>query len=263
MSINAVNSLNSITFKGKAATKNNEQTKPQETKKDGKKKLALTLAALAATGAAIAIGAAILKGKDTKLVDIDFNKGQALLPTGEKFSGTIKDKLPNGDNIKLVYQDGILQQSTRKGAVNFIKNYEYTSQFAQIPEKLLEKNTITDRVINNTNVFDSKVNITESDLNGNIIKTSELKFTNKNGKVKLFSFEDSNGKSYVHIGDTINQLEKDGVVLKNDLLVNKDGSKYNGNIISYRDDTGTLIHECEKGEIVNIKVTNPDEKIVI
>lgn len=107
------------------------QHNPQNNIKDGKKKLALALAAL---GAMAVAGVAIYKGKGTKLSNITFNKGIAFSQNGDKFTGKIKDKLSNGDKIVMEYADGVLQKSTRSGQVNFEKVYETVNN-----EKIVKK----------------------------------------------------------------------------------------------------------------------------
>lgn len=98
-------------------TKNEDNTK--------KEKLTKALICLGALGATAAIGVAIYRGQFSKLKDIEFNKGFAKLKgQADGFTGTIADKLKNGDKIKLTYKDGIIQSSTRKGSVNFTKAYE-------------------------------------------------------------------------------------------------------------------------------------------
>ena len=115
----------------KLTTKMTMQHNPQNNIKDGKKKLALALAAL---GAMAVAGVAIYKGKGTKLSNITFNKGIAFSQNGDKFTGKIKDKLSNGDKIVMEYADGVLQKSTRSGQVNFEKVYETVNN-----EKIVKK----------------------------------------------------------------------------------------------------------------------------
>ena len=101
-------------------TENKKENK--EIDKNGKKKIALALGALAVIGIA---GAALYKkGKIKSLADIKFSGGNAFTSDGKSFSGIIKDKLSNGDKIKLIYEDGIIQYSERKGGQNFKKIYE-------------------------------------------------------------------------------------------------------------------------------------------
>lgn len=114
--------VNNLNFEStKTDAKIPDATQPKNSIKDGKKKLALALAAL---GAAAIAGAAIYKGRGTKLSSIKFDKGIALSKNGDKFTGKIKDKLSNGDKIVMEYVDGVLQKSKRSGKINFEKVYE-------------------------------------------------------------------------------------------------------------------------------------------
>lgn len=127
-----VSSARNVNFKGNEInSKDSNTTQPQSNIKDGKKKLALALAAL---GAAAVAGVAIYKGKGTKLRNVTFNKGIAFSQNGDKFTGKIKDKLANGDNIVMEYVDGVLQKSVRSGQVNFEKVYETVNN-----EKIVKK----------------------------------------------------------------------------------------------------------------------------
>lgn len=95
-------------------------------KKNGSKKLARTLMALGVIAAAgVAVATSIKKGKIFKLDNVTFNKGIATLKEGgEKFTGTIIDKLKNGDDVLLKYKDGILEESQRAGSKTFKKVFE-------------------------------------------------------------------------------------------------------------------------------------------
>lgn len=66
-----------------------------------------------------------LSTKKIKLNDIKFDKGKALLKNGKEFTGIISDKLPNGDKIKMIYENGILQKTARKGSTEFVKEFSY------------------------------------------------------------------------------------------------------------------------------------------
>ena len=96
------------------------------TKPKGNKKLRNTLIALGAIAAAgVAIAASVKKGRPIKLEKIAFEKGIASLKeTGEKFTGTIIDKLKNGDDILLKYTNGVLEESQRAGSKTFKKVFE-------------------------------------------------------------------------------------------------------------------------------------------
>ncbi len=99
-------------------------TNPTMLEKIDNKKIKLALLGLAATGAAITAGVLVYKGKTSKLSDVTFDNGKALTNSGDAFSGIIKDKLPNGDSIKLKYENGILLNSKRSGSVNFSKSFK-------------------------------------------------------------------------------------------------------------------------------------------
>ena len=143
MSIQNASSVNNVNFKvNDVDSKDTNVQQPQSNIKDGKKKLALALAAL---GAVAAAGVAIYKGKGTKLSDIAYDKGVAFSQNGEKFTGKIKDKLANGDKIVMEYVDGVLQKSTRSGQVNFEKMYETVNG-----EKIVKKTV--DDVVTETNL---------------------------------------------------------------------------------------------------------------
>ena len=132
MSVQNVSSVNNVNFKGNKTDNKANNTVQQENKiKNGKKKLLLALAGL---GAVAVAGVAIYKGKGVKLSNINFDKGEAFLPNGDKFTGKIKDKLPNGDKIVMEYADGVLKKSTRSGKVNFEKVYETVNN-----EKIVKK----------------------------------------------------------------------------------------------------------------------------
>lgn len=93
---------------------------------EGNKKLRNTLVALGIIAAAgIAIGTAVVKRKPIKLDKVAFEKGIATLKeTGKEFTGTIVDKLKNGDEIILKYKDGIIEESKRTGLKNIEKFFE-------------------------------------------------------------------------------------------------------------------------------------------
>ena len=91
----------------------------------------LKFAGVIAAGTLLTCGAiyAHKKINTKKLEDVVFKNGAASLKEGgEKFSGKIKDKLKNGDNIELIYKDGVLQKSKRKGEQNFTKVFDYNDK---------------------------------------------------------------------------------------------------------------------------------------
>ncbi len=113
---------NASYWKEKSQTFANNNSSSCKKEKNNNKKLTIALAAL---GVAAAAGVAIaLKKRAPNLKNINFQKGKAFLKgKTEGYTGLIKDKLASGDKIVLEYKDGILQKSTRVGAVNFEKVY--------------------------------------------------------------------------------------------------------------------------------------------
>jgi len=92
--------------------------------KDNGKKIKMALAGFATVGIAITTGILIYKGKFAKLSNITFDNGKALTKKGQPFSGVIKKKFSNGDNAKLIYENGTLISSKRTGKINFSKTYK-------------------------------------------------------------------------------------------------------------------------------------------
>lgn len=62
-----------------------------------------------------------------KLNQIKFDKGKAYTKDGDLFCGNIIDTLKNGDKVKLTYEDGKIQSSTRIGKENLIKEFDNNS----------------------------------------------------------------------------------------------------------------------------------------
>ena len=125
--IKDVNYESNTTFKGSETKTEAKQEKTPEQIKNGKKKLAIGLAAAATVAVAgIAIAAKVKNGKaaSINLSDIKFDKGIASL-NGEKFTGTVSDTLANGDKISLTYEDGKIAQSIREGSKNITKKFNY------------------------------------------------------------------------------------------------------------------------------------------
>ncbi len=138
---------------------------------DKSKNLTKALVCLGVLGATAAIGSVIYRGQFSKLENIEFDKGFAKIKgqTGG-FSGTVKDKLKNGDKITLTFKDGVIQSSTRKGKVNFAKTYEISNG-----EKIV-KTTV--------NGVTEEKNITQ--LAKNALKTKVFSVEDlKNGKIRV------------------------------------------------------------------------------
>ncbi|MCD7878656.1 MAG: hypothetical protein LUG16_01830 [Candidatus Gastranaerophilales bacterium] len=125
MEVSKVNGVSNSQSFAQNDVKTTENSKPAEIK-DGKKKLALALGALAVTGAVVATGViAAKKGKLNikNLKDITFDKGTALNKDGSKFTGIIEDTLKSGDKIKMNYVDGAIKTSQRTGSQNWTKKF--------------------------------------------------------------------------------------------------------------------------------------------
>lgn len=161
--IKAINNVSNTSFKGSEVKKEEKTQKTPEQIKNGKKKLAIGLAAAATVAiAGITIAAKVKSGKSVddktvqnltekaqevasevaqeatqgitqkatqaaqniKLADIKFDKGIASI-NGEKFTGTVSDTLTGGDKITMTYKDGKIMQSVREGSKNVTKKFEY------------------------------------------------------------------------------------------------------------------------------------------
>ena len=124
MKISDIKTLNPLRLvKNKSEQNQPTLTTNETTTEDNGNKIKFVLAGLAVLGAAAAAGIAVRKGKHVDLSSIDFSDGSAFKKDGNKFSGIIKDILPNGDEIKLKYKNGELISSQRKGIQNFKKQY--------------------------------------------------------------------------------------------------------------------------------------------
>ena len=127
--IKAINNVSSTSFKGNKVKKEEKAQKTPEQIKNGKKKLAIGLAAAATVAiAGIAIASKVKSGKPVDLSDIKFDKGIA--KQGDKlFTGTVQHTNKAGSNFELEYKKGKLISSTKtptnKDLGNFIKEYKY------------------------------------------------------------------------------------------------------------------------------------------
>ena len=80
----------------------------------------------------------ILESKGFKIEDTDLANDFLKNSDNASFSGTIVKKLPNGDLSKLKYENGIMQQSSREGSVNFVKKYVYDDNSGYILKVIKE-----------------------------------------------------------------------------------------------------------------------------
>ena len=111
-------------------------------KKEKTGKIKKIIAGIAGAAAAIGVGiwglkkgkaskvSAELKSleKSLKLDELKFEKGKALLPSGEKFSGTVSHELKNGNQVSMTYRNGQIQSSIIKdknGKVLTTKEYKF------------------------------------------------------------------------------------------------------------------------------------------
>lgn len=87
------------------------------------------IAAIGSVAVAVVIACiALYKSRGTKLDKIKFKKGIAYLKNGDKYTGKIKDKLPNSDKkIVMEYADGVLIKSTVSSNSCFVKKVFKTS----------------------------------------------------------------------------------------------------------------------------------------
>ena len=92
-----------------------------------------------------------------KLDQIKFNKGKAYTKNGDVFSGDIIDTLKNGDKVKLVYENGRIQSSTRIGAENFIKEFPLPENGGKQIEKVIKKD-LFGNIISETKYLDRGFN---------------------------------------------------------------------------------------------------------
>ena len=171
-----------------------KQTMTQPEVKDGKKKLALALGALGIAGAVgISIAMKIKQGKnfkaeistiEAKLKNIEFDKGIAKLKeTGENFSGQIRDKLKNGDEIILSYEDGKIFHAIRNGQKNcfkaFSKNGKINSSVKGKTIRRIFTKTDTGHKILILNADGSAVTKVFDELTNTVQKNSYKEVTNR------------------------------------------------------------------------------------
>ena len=222
--IKAINNISSTSFKGNEVKKEEKAQKTPEQIKDGKKKLAIGLAAAATV--AIASVAIVAKVKNRKAVDdktvqnltekaqevvsgvtqeatqkatqaaqnfkfadIKFDKGIASI-NGEKFTGTISDTLTGGDKITLTYKDGKIMQSVREGSKNVTKKFEYDYCYAPYSPGVGTK-------------------ITTLNSEGKVIGETELGFS-KDGKLNFKTFPDGTEKWWHENGQLGSETFPDG-----------------------------------------------------
>ncbi len=165
MPINVNNNYsNSVNFKSqlKPVTEPKENKKGQKLSTTAKVAIGTGLTALAATGIYLATkGKVKIKpatGSETLTKDINlegfknigkFQKGEAVLNNGEKFTGTIAYTSKSGKNVSLEYLDGKLVQSKSSGysykwargdigETDIVKKYSYadTGKLQQIESKV-------------------------------------------------------------------------------------------------------------------------------
>ena len=223
--IKAINNISSTSFKGNEVKKEEKAQKTPEQIKDGKKKLAIGLAAAATV--AIASVAIVAKVKNRKAVDdktvqnltekaqevvsgvtqeatqkatqaaqnfkfadIKFDKGIASI-NGEKFTGTVSDTLTGGDKITLTYKDGKIMQSVREGSKNITKKFEYGCY----------------------NPYNSGVGTKITTLNseGKVIGETKLGFS-KDGKLNFKTFPDGTKKWWYENGQLRCETFTDGTI---------------------------------------------------
>ena len=117
------------------ATNSNTESKQIENGNNKLKKALIGLGVIGTAGIALAL---VIKGKGHKLSDIKFDRSIATIGNdGEKFTGTIVDKLKNGDKITMVYKDGVLQGAQRKGKINIQKTYTTNENGEKIVKKIV------------------------------------------------------------------------------------------------------------------------------
>ena len=215
--IKAINNVSSTSFKGNEVKKEEKAQKTPEQIKDGKKKLAIGLAAAATVAiAGVTIASKVKSGRavddktvqnltekaqevasevaqeatqevtqkatqaaqNFKFADIKFDKGIASL-NGEKFTGTVSDTLTGGDKITLTYENGKIMQSVREGSKNVTKKFEYGSY----------------------NPYNSRVGTKITTLNseGKVIGETKLGFS-KDGKLNFKTFSDGTKKWWYENG---------------------------------------------------------------
>ena len=159
------------------AQQQNAVTQPSaafHAKEAGENKLKKAVTALSIAGITLAAGVGVYyltNGKAKKPSAVDFKKGFTFKKGSTKeFSGKIKHKTKDGDKITLVYKNGVLQNSKRRGRISFDKT------FSTLNGEKLVKTT--------SEGLTTEVNITK--LHDNALKTKvySVKKT-KNGKIHV------------------------------------------------------------------------------
>ena len=242
--IKAINNISSTSFKGNEVKKEEKAQKTPEQIKDGKKKLAIGLAAAATV--AIASVAIVAKVKNRKAVDdktvqnltekaqevvsgvtqeatqkatqaaqnfkfadIKFDKGIASI-NGEKFTGTVSDTLTGGDKITLTYKDGKIMQSVREGSKNITKKFEYgcyNPYNSGVGTKITTLNS-EGKVIGETKLGFSK----DGKLNFKTFPDGTEKWWHENGQLGSETFPDGTKKWWYENGQLKYETFSDGTV---------------------------------------------------
>ncbi len=240
--IKAINNISSTSFKGNKVKKEEKAQKTPEQIKDGKKKLAIGLAAAATVAIAGATIAAKVKSgravddktvqnltekaqevvseatqgvtqkatqaaQNFKLADIKFDKGIASI-NGEKFTGTISDTLTGGDKITSTYENGKIMQSVREGSKNITKKFEYGSYNpynSRVGTKITTLNS-EGKVIRETELGFSE----DGKLNFKTFSDGTKKWWYKNGQLQYETFPDKTEKWWQENGQLIHETFPDG-----------------------------------------------------
>lgn len=98
--------------------------------------------------------------------------------------GIISDKLKNGDTIEMVYEDGLLKKSQRKGSVNFSKVFKYNPCSNNLNNVITERQDGFTEASYSHRVMNGK--LSDFDLFRNDEKIASL-CTNKVGKLRTLS----------------------------------------------------------------------------
>ncbi len=176
----------------------------------------------------------------TSLDKVKIEKGVCTYPNGKPFSGEVKGTLKDGDNISLVYDNGIIKSSERKGSKNFSK--EYFTENGKIYR------------VNNNDIYD--------------LHFDETRFTYGNtDKLSSVEFSDGTLKTFYENGKPLNEIYSNGHIKRYDRETGKltmeefpDGTE------KFYDEDGNLSHKIlsngtekfydEDGEITkSIKIT--------
>ena len=186
MTVEKVNGKINVTYGNNQTEKPAKSEKTPEQIKDGKKKLALTLGALAAAGAVIArVVVAVKKGKINKLSVEDFkkvgkfDKGKALI--GDKgYTGEIFTK----DGTKILYENGLLK-SAENHKKSLAENFRKTYSYLENGDKKIFDYKISDDVLKKATTIkpDKRVII------DNFVDTDRILSTGKNGIVTATEFK--------------------------------------------------------------------------